>query len=104
MAHYVGNAETITVTAAKNLEAGEPVKVADNFYGIPHCPAVSGGLVALQVEGVYEFVAGANVSAGATVYVTSSGTVNVTSAAGTAIGKNLVAVTSGGIAKVLLNR
>ena len=104
MGKYVGKADKVEITAAKNLEAGEPVQIAANFYGIPHCPVVSGGKAALQVDGMYEFPAGANISAGATVYVTSTGAVNVTSAAGTAIGKAVETVTSGGVVKVLLNR
>lgn len=103
MATYIGNAEVITITAAKNLEAGEPVQIAANFYGVPHCPATSGSLAAVQVEGVYAFTATASISAGATVYL-SSGNVNTTSAAGTAIGKAIEAATSGATVQVLLNR
>ncbi|MBR4674208.1 MAG: DUF2190 family protein [Victivallales bacterium] len=103
MATYIGTPEVVTITAAKDLDAGEPVQIAANFYGIPHCPVASGSLAAVQIEGIYGFTATANVSAGATVYL-SSGNVNTTSAAGTAIGKAVETVTSGAVVKVLLNR
>ena len=103
MAQYIGEANIITITAAKDLRAGEPAQIAANFYGVPHCPVSSGSLAAVQVEGVYAFTATASISAGATVYL-SSGNVNTTSAAGTAIGKAIEAATSGAIVKVLLNR
>lgn len=103
MAKLLLNGTVVTKLATANVTRGGEVQIAPNFYGVAQGAASSGCNVALETQGVFAFAAGANISAGATVYLASAGTVNVTSAASTKIGVAVDAVTSGGTVKVILN-
>ena len=105
MAEQIYNGTTITVTAGATVARGDLIQVKDNFYGVAQGEATSGGKVALETQGVFGLTATEAISAGAAVYVNSSGAAYVTSgASGTCIGTAIEAATSGGIVKVILNR
>jgi len=103
MAQYIKKADTVNVSAASSLSAGQPVKIFDNFWGVTHCPVSQGVVCALDTTGIYSFEAGGSISVGDTVYFASNA-VTATSASGAAIGKALEAASSGGAVQVILNK
>lgn len=104
MAIYRKDAETIDVVTEGALEAGQVVKLADDFYGVAHCAFGAGSVAALQIEGQYDFVANGAVTAFTPVYIDSDGAVGGTSAAGACVGLALNAAASGADVRVLLNK
>lgn len=104
MAIYRKDSETIDVVTEAALEAGQAVKLADDFYGVPHCAFDAGSVAALQIEGQYDFVANGEVTAFAPVYIDSDGAVGGTSATGARVGLALNAAASGADVRVLLNK
>lgn len=104
MAIYRKDSETIDVVTATALEAGEVVKLADDFYGIPHCAFSAGSVAALQIEGQYDFVANGAIDAFVPVYIDGNGQVGATSASGARVGLALNAATSGAEVRVLINK
>jgi predicted RecA/RadA family phage recombinase len=103
MTTYIQQGARVTITAAANVAAGDAVKIGNDFYGVAEKAIASGTEGTVSLEGVYGFEAGGSCTAGAVCYLSSDGKVTNTSAANVKIGRGLNTVTSGGIAKVLLN-
>lgn len=105
MAKYLNSGETVNYTpAAADAPGGTPVKLADNFYGIPYSTIKKGTTGALQIKGAFGFTAAGEIAVGAPVYLDANGKASATAASGTCLGIALTAATAAGDdVAVLLN-
>lgn len=102
---YISQGAVIDVKVTAATPAGTPVKVAADFYGIAIRDIPANAVGAVSVEGVFSAPAADAITAGAAVYLDTTGKLTATSATGTKVGIALTAATSAGdIVQVHLNK
>ncbi|MDN5640726.1 MAG: DUF2190 family protein [Actinomycetia bacterium] len=89
----------ITLTAPKEIKAGDPVRVG-GFVGVAQTSAKSGERVTVWLDGSYDLTVEVAVNEGDLVYLTSDGKLNKTAASNTPFGLALAKTSGKGTVEV----
>lgn len=103
MAQFRGVGRTINhVVAGSAVAAGDAV-VVGTLVGVAESGGPVGAKIALTIEGVFEFVAAAAITAGAVVYLTAEGKATTASSGNTKMGVAVSGAETGAAVLVKLN-